>query len=456
MITKLALNKITSYKNQTVLETDKKINLIYGLNGTGKSTLSDFLHQQTDDKYKNCSVEGLDDNHEILVYNQTFIQETFFELENLKGIFTLSKENKDAERRITNAQKEIAKFETDKEVKGKELETEKISIKEKQETAKNTIWKIKTDYNDVDRVLGFCLDGYKSSKDLLFNYITKLAKPVAKPTKSIGDLKNDLQYISGNNVQKYSALSQISFASQNIETEILFSKQIIGNENSTFSQLIKELRNSDWIKAGLEYLPTEFIEKNGTCPFCQEKTISNILVKNIEDYFDAFYETDINSLKKCLSDYSQVIQSIPNISVFEANIKFDTFKKDFEIKYNTFIKVIENNKKLIEDKIKTPSISVILIDSTTALQELNEVIQKINISITEHNKNIDESETIKSNIKTIFWEIMRWDYDQTISSFNTDKATSENKIDTLDISIENLSKKFQSRTQSLLNNKNRL
>ena len=37
MITKISLNKVASYKKPTVLETDKKVNLIYGLNGTGKS-----------------------------------------------------------------------------------------------------------------------------------------------------------------------------------------------------------------------------------------------------------------------------------------------------------------------------------------------------------------------------------------------------------------------------------
>src|SRR5690606_10091191 len=105
MITKVNLNQIASYKKLTTLETDKKVNLIYGLNGTGKSTLSNYLNQRTDDKYKSCSVEGLDDTHDILVYNQAFIQENFFEAENLKGIFTLSKENKEAETKIANALK---------------------------------------------------------------------------------------------------------------------------------------------------------------------------------------------------------------------------------------------------------------------------------------------------------------------------------------------------------------
>lgn len=441
MITKINLNNVASYKSLTALETDKKVNLIYGLNGTGKSTLSDYLHQQTDEKYKNCSVEGLGDNHEILVYNQTFIRENFFEAENLKGIFTLSKENKEAEIKISNALKEIEKLKSEEETKSKELETEKTSINKKQETAKNAIWKIKSDYSGGDRVLEFCLKNLMGSKDSLFNHIIGLTKPTVKPTKNIDDLKNDLQSISGDNAQKYSTLSQITFDSQNIETEILFSKQIVGNENSTVSQLIKELGNSDWVKAGLQYIPNEEQQENSTCPFCQEKTISTILVESIKSYFDASYEADINALKSYLDDYSQAIQNIPNKSAFEANPKFEAYKKDFEIKYSAFSKAVEDNKKLIEDKIKTPSVSISLKNSTKALEELNEIITKINLLVTEHNKNIDQKETVKTNIKKTFWEIMRWEYDQTISSINTDKVTSKSKIDTLETTLkENVTK----------------
>lgn len=447
MLTKIALNKIASFKNLAALDTDKKINLIYGLNGTGKSTFSNYLHKQTDEKYKDCSIHGLDSSHDILVYNQTFIQDTFFESENLKGIFTLSKENKEAETKIANALKEIQKLETEKEGKNKELEKENSAIFQKQEVAKNAVWKIKTDYSGGDRVLEFCLEGYKGSKDSLFNHVFQLTKPTSKPTKSIEDLKNDLQSISGDNAQKYSGLSQITFAPQNIESEPLFAKQIVGNENSTVSQLIKELGNSDWVKAGLRYLPTEPTEENSTCPFCQENTISATLVESIKNYFDASYEADINSLNSFLSNYSGAIQSIPNKSVFEANPKFDAFKKDFELKYNAFTKVVEDNKKLIEDKIKTPSIPLNLKSSVKSLQELNDVIKNINALVLEHNKNIDQKETVKSNIKKTFWQVMRWDYDQTISSYNTDKNTSKSKTDTLDKSIKEYEAKIYSQNK---------
>jgi wobble nucleotide-excising tRNase len=442
MITKIRLDKVTSYKNPAVLTTDKKVNLIYGLNGTGKSTISDYLLSPGDAIYQHCITEGLTNDHEVLVYNQTFKQQNFFEPENLKGIFTLSKSNKDAAAKIETAEKEVLKLETLKLAKSKELEAEKSSFNQKEEVVKNTIWKIKTDYSGGERVLEFCLDGYKGSKDALFNHIIGLTKPTTKPKKSIEDLKSDLQSVSGDNAQKYSEISLITFKSQSVETETLFNKQIVGNENSTISQLIKELGNSDWIKAGLQYLPTEVVQQNALCPFCQEKTISSILIENIKSYFDVSYEADISSLKKYLSDYTQAIQTIPDKSVFETNPKFETSKKDFEIHYNAFLKVVESNKKLIEDKVKTPSVSIKLTNSSVTLKGLNDVIQKINLLISEHNKNIDQKEAVRSNIKKTFWEIMRWEYDQTIAAFNLDKAASNGKTNSLNESILELSKRI--------------
>ena len=115
MITKIKMNNVSSYKNSTSQETDKKVNLLYGLNGTGKSTLSNFLYNRSDDKFADCSVEGLKETDTILVYNQQFIKDNFYETEDIPGIFTLSKENKDIKELIDKARYELSKIKKDKE-----------------------------------------------------------------------------------------------------------------------------------------------------------------------------------------------------------------------------------------------------------------------------------------------------------------------------------------------------
>lgn len=58
MIRKINL-KCASYKEVASLETDKKINLIYGLNGSGKSTFSEYLRRldDNDERFSRCSIE---------------------------------------------------------------------------------------------------------------------------------------------------------------------------------------------------------------------------------------------------------------------------------------------------------------------------------------------------------------------------------------------------------------
>ncbi len=70
----------------------------------------------------------------------------------------------------------------------------------------------------------------------------------------------------------------------------------------------------------------------------------------IKDYFDESDEKDLKQLNDFLDEYAESIDTIPDISVFEVNAKLDSFKKEFELKYNSLIKIYTDNKKLIENK----------------------------------------------------------------------------------------------------------
>jgi wobble nucleotide-excising tRNase len=427
MLSKIALNKVACFKKPTFLETDKKINLIYGLNGTGKSTLSNFLYKSGDSKFKDCSIDGLD-NAELIVYNQSFIQEQFFESENLKGIFTLSKTNKDAEVKIINAEKEIKKIELEIAKKNLELEKTKENIATKQLNAKTKVWEIKTNYSGGDRVLEFCLEGYKSDGNKLLTHVESLKKPITKPSKTIDELKEEVQALAGENAQKYTKLNIVSFTANHIENDELLQKKIVGNENSTVGEFINKLANSDWVRDGLQYLPSEIPSTNEDCPFCQEKTISQDLFDSIKGYFDESYENDLNKLKSFKKEYSEAIIGIPDKSIFESNPKFESFKKDFEIKYAKLIKILSSNEKLIVDKVKSPSLPVTLESSKNAIEELVDIINNVNKLTDAHNKRIDNKAAALTELKGLFWQMMRWDYDQTISSLISDRKNSETSI----------------------------
>lgn len=440
MITKISMNQVASYKNPTTLETDKKVNLIYGLNGTGKSILSDYLYERTNLIFSNCSIEGLT-TEEILVYNQHFIKDYFYESENLKGIFTLSKENKEAEEKVINAEKEIDKLEVENTSNTNAIDVYNNDLAEIKQSVENKTWEIKTSFAGGDRVLEYCLSGLMGRKEALFNYLSSLHKPVQKPVKTISQLKKEIGEIQGSSAQKYDLLQRINFTAQLVESNILFQKAILGNKNSAVAELIKKLGNSDWVKKGLEYLPDGIKGDGESCPFCQERTITRQLVDNIKNYFDETYENDILELKKLLSTYETDINSIDGKVIYEINPLLIENKVEFDNLYNTLLQCLNTNKTQIIEKIKTPSQKVSLTNSISTIDPFNHFIDKINISIKEHNNKIDNKDASLADIKNGFWNIMRWDYDQIISAYQKEKSIIEKKIKDLKSKICDIDKK---------------
>ena len=447
MITNIGLDCINSYKKLSSLNTNKKVNLIYGLNGTGKSTLTNFLYEKDKEKYSSCKLEGLGDDDIILVYNQKFIYDTFYESKNLKGIFTLSKENKEAEQKISNAKSEIIKIE---EILSNEIEKKNNKESELQLTmqkAENKIWEIKKQFTGGDRILEFCLEGLRGSKERLFSHIEKLQKPVQKPTKSVDVLKKETESIKGETAKKYNSVPNIQFTGDKIESEPIFLKLIVGNQDSIVAELIQNLNNSDWVKKGLEYLP-EGIDNNGLpCPFCQENTITETFVFNIKNYFDESYEKDIGRLKRLLSDYQDAINKIASIEAYEDNLFIIEKKSEFELKYNAVFKALTDNIRNIEGKLKTPSQTVDLIDSSKKIKSFNQFIDSINAEIEQHNKKIDNIEMALTQIKDTFWEIMRWDYDQTLANFKSNTASILKKIKDINYKVSDIEKNINAQKE---------
>lgn len=430
MITKIAMNNVASYKSLTTLETDKTVNLIYGLNGTGKSTLSSFLYNKDDSKFNDCSINSLIDE-DIRVYSQKFIQDYFYESDNLKGIFTLSRKNKEAEETIKTAEKKIKDLKDDETKINQQKNKQIISLETKRQKTENKTWEIKTTFAGGDRVLEYCLEKLKR-KDLLFDHLANIKKPDEQPEKTIDQLKKEVEAIQGDDAQKYDLLSTINFTAHEVEQNRILQKNIVGNENSTISALINKLQNSDWVKDGLQYLPEVIKKGTESCPFCQSKTITNALRENIQNFFDESYENDINELNNLLSAYEsayeEAVLAPPIKGKFEANPYLVEKNSEFENYYNAVYHLLEKNINELKIKIKAPSQKIIFLDSTDAIKEFNDFIGKINQSIRTHNKKIDNKDDTLDEIKEQFWALMRWNYDQTISTYLEDKEDIEKKI----------------------------
>src|SRR5690606_33762610 len=96
----------------------------------------------------------------------------------------------------------------------------------------------------------------------------------------------------------------------------------------------------------------------------------------------------------------------------------------------------------IEDKLKAPSVSFSLEDTSGALSNINSKIDKINGQIVDHNSIIDNIGGYRGNIRNEFWEIMRWEYDQTISHFISEKNMAEEQLKKIKDQFSDLEEKI--------------
>ena len=436
MITKISIKNTASYGEiPAILNTDKKVNLIYGLNGTGKTTLSNYLQDKNNTCFSDCSISGLSDE-KVLVYNQKFVGDNFYQ-DSQKGIFSLKSENKEAKEKIDKAIEEIKQ--TRVKIKNDELKTglqfdldkKQADITDLQSKSEEKTWKVKDYYYGGDRILEFCLEGKMGSKKTLFDYISKIEKPVNNPQKLIEDLKKEAEATQGEKAITYSEdeIKKIEFYFLGIEENNIFSEVIVGNENLQIAGLMKELNNADWVKLGLEYTKepvkkedSEKIESE-QCPFCQKETISSELYEQIKDYFDESYHKKITELKGLDSGYWQAMKKVEdNESELLKNDFIKNRETEFKLFYKNFTNKLSSNWSKINEKIKTPSKVVSLESTILEKNALNDFFDEIIKEVKTHNLKVKNKNQTKKEIVDNFWEIMRWNYDQTIENYTMQNA----------------------------------
>lgn len=86
-------------------------------------------------------------------------------------------------------------------------------------------------------------------------------------------------------------------------------------------------------------------------------------------------------------------------------------------------------------------------NTVSVINNFNQFIKETNKKITVHNSKIDNKEASIKDIKIQFWDLMRWNYDQTISSYQKDKNEIEKKIAGLTKELDATEKSIYSKKQ---------
>lgn len=427
MITEITMNGVASYKQPTTLHTEKLVNLIYGLNGTGKSTLSEFLRHSEDAFYEHCSLNPKinEDEEEILVYNDKYVQDVFYEKDDFKGIFTISQENAEAYKKIESLRERRQYLQNQQKINEEEKKKREEVHQKAYLTYINSIWKIKQDYAGGDRVLEYCLRGYMGSKETLAKAIWDTPAPKTDIIDSIETLKSEASIL-----ERAEGMSPISLLPEYTCPELipsdlkLLEDVITGNKDSRVSRLIDKLNASDWVKQGLTY------DSQDVCPFCQRPYNDDSILNEIKGYFSHDYEVAIQRIHEIQEKIVAHRDAAISLEGKYDEIECIKLEKDKYLRtFNQFFTALNQCVDIVQDKEKNPGKSVKIPDIVPVLQELNQVIMISNDLIKAFNQKVTSIKQQRELIKDKFWKRMRWENDSEVKRYEQAKKDFDTYIE---------------------------
>ena len=169
MIEKIEIKNTATYIDET-LDNLSKVNFIYGNNGSGKTTISRIINYGT--LYPNCKIYWKSNRTlDTVVYNTDFITENFEQTDDIKGIFTLGKEEADTQKKIKEEKKSIDEINNKINELTTEL-TENEQNTEIQNTAsKEKFWKIKQNFDREKTPLVNAIAGARGKIETFFEKV---------------------------------------------------------------------------------------------------------------------------------------------------------------------------------------------------------------------------------------------------------------------------------------------
>ncbi|MEQ4709281.1 AAA family ATPase [Providencia huaxiensis] len=425
MINTITLKGVASYSptSPVVIQTDnKKINLFYGLNGSGKSTIGKFLHSPELPEYRNCSIQPRELVEDIFVYNQDFIRGNFYEIPDFQGVFTLSEENKEAEQAIEEATEKIARLRQSIKVSKTKISRKQSDIENEETSLKESVWKAKTTYENG--ALDFCLEGLRRNK---VGFLNKVRSSSGSVTSTIESLQKEARELTGQDGSLRPSVPKISLDVSNFENAPILTQIIVGSKDSYLSDLVEKLGNSDWVKSGLGYM-----KPDNPCPFCQQE-LSSSITEAINQLFDETYSQKVRQIEGLSSSYRALVNDIQSklsapVYAFEDGV----VTYGFVDKRDLLLEKLSANLSQIDLKISNPSTVVTLTDTSTLVADVNTAIAKIQRDIDLFNDRVRNKKSHLNRIDSEFWVILNEQFSALI-------AASDEKVNDLQAEIEKLS-----------------
>lgn len=422
MIEKIEIKNTATYIDET-LDNLSKVNFIYGNNGSGKTTISRIINFET--LYPNCKIYWKSNRHlDTVVYNTDFITENFDQTDDIKGIFTLGKEEADTQKKIKTEKNTIEEINnTINEITDSLKNNEDKTIKQVSDS-KEKFWKIKQKFDEQNTPINNVLSGVRSKKETFYSRVLDENKKNKSELKSKSELETIATKCYEASDEPITPIEIISYSELvKLEANTILDKPIVGKEDLEIASLIKSLNNSDWVKTGMKYIPVS----NSKCPFCQQTLPAN-LEEQLNNYFDKTYEEDKNKVIKLQKDYSTAsnnyLDQINNL----LNSQYEQLNKTELLSVFSFLKkTVEKNLSNITKKLENLSQKIPCNSTFEYCKKIEELIQEANTKIEEHNSFIQNIKKERQKLEPLVWKYICNELKDEIKEYtdNTEKLNKE-------------------------------
>lgn len=419
----------------------RKVNFFYGANGSGKTTISNFIYEPTNPRFPECHLKWQNDIElKSLVYNKEFRDRNFGK-GTIDGVFTLGQATKEEAELIEEKRKEL------KELKEKGIQQKSVLDKqiEKRDNLENDfreeVWI--SIYKKHELNFKEAFKGVMQKKPFLARLLEEFENN-SSDLKTVEELKERAETILGEAPVKIPEIPTIDFTRlSDIEQDSIWSKKIIGKSDVEIAKLIQRLNINDWVNEGKKHL-----QENETCPFCQEETITQDFRNQLESYFDESFINDTKKAKDLNDEYIRVFENIINeLQQIESTEKINKDTKLDLDKFSYLLKTLNSqfvaNKELLNNKLKEPSRSIELTSTKEQFEEIEKLITTANASIKKHNDIVDNYATERDKLINEIWKFIIEDNRTRIEYYVKHKNGLQKGIDNISKKVTDLRDEYK-------------